>query len=318
MPAWRGLAQTEESAHNWDGVAGVLRAILDLDPNDEATRLKLARLLVAGGAPEQASKLVNAVTDDDTAGFHALKAVIAYKLKDTDTAVSEAQAALKIEPGNVDALVVLATDRIGQNDLTGALQLLSSNPKTQDKDMGTQLLKLKIYAQMKDFTAAEALLKDLIQGYPQNVAFQKQLVNFYIAQHRTDDAEKELRDIVAANPKDTQMGLALIQFMYATKGPAAARQEIVTRINAGGEIFPYQLALAGFDFDQGNVSDSFKLLDQLGHSDNAVQATKAKIMLAELISAPKKQRCGRKDCQRYSGDRSAQRRCAEDQSIHSA
>ena len=51
------------------------------------------------------------------------------KLKDTGTAVSEAQAALKIEPGNVDALVVLATDRIGQNDLTGALQLLSSNPQ---------------------------------------------------------------------------------------------------------------------------------------------------------------------------------------------
>ena len=287
LPAWRGLAQTEESAHNWGGLAGVLRAILDLDPNDEATRLKLAKLLVAGGAPDQASKLVNAVTDDDTAEFHALKAVIAYKLKDTGTAVSEAQAALKIEPGNVDALVVLATDRIVQNDLPGALQLLSRNPQTQDKDVGTQLLKLKIYAQMKDYTAAEAILKNLIQAYPQNVSFQKQLVNLYMAQHRTDDAEKELRDIVAANPKDTQLGLALIQFMYATKGPAAARQEIVTRINAGGEIFPYQLALAGFDFDQGNVSDSFKLLEQLGHSDNAAQATKAKIMLAELYQRQK-------------------------------
>ena len=71
------------------------------------------------------------------------------------------------------------------------------------------------------------------------------------------------------------------------KGAAAARQEIVARINAGGDIFPYQLALAGFDFDQGNVSDSFKLLDQLGHSDNAVQATKAKIMLAELYQRQK-------------------------------
>lgn len=282
LPAWRGLAQTEENAHHWEGVAVALRTILDLDPSDEVTRLKLAKLLVAGGAPEQAAKLVNAAADNNTAELHALKAVIAFKLKDTDTAVNEAQATLKIEPGNVDALVVLAADRLAQNDLTGAIQLLSRSPQTQDKDLGTQLLKLKIYAQMKDYAAAEGVLKGLIQASPQNVTFQKQLVNLYMAQHRPDDAEKELRDIVAANPKDTQSGLDLIRFEYSVKGAAAARQEIVAHINAGGDVFPYQLALAGFDYDQGNVSDSMKLLEQLGQSEPATQATKAKIMLAEL------------------------------------
>ncbi len=214
--------------------------------------------------------------------MHALKAIVALKLKDNDTAINEAQATLKIEPGNVDALAVLATDRIAQGDLPGALQLLSRSPQTQDKDVGTQLLKLKIYTQMKDYTTAETILRNLIQAFPQNVSLQKQLVNLYMAQHRTDDAEKELRDIVAKNPKDTQLGLALIRFMYATKGTAAARQEIIARVNANGDVFPYQLALAGFDYDQGNVSDSFKLLEQLGQSDSATQATKAKIMLAEL------------------------------------
>ena len=282
LPAWRGLAKTEESAQNWGGLASVLRGILDLDPSDQATRVKLVKLLIAGNAPDQASKLLSAATDDNTAELHALKAIVALKLKDNDTAINEAQATLKIEPGNVDALAVLATDRIIQGDLPGALQLLSRNPQTQDKDVGTQLLRLKIYAQMKDYATSESIIKNLIQAYPQNALYQKQLVNLYIAQHRTDDAEKELRGIVAASPKDTQLGLALIRFMYATKGAAAARQEIVARINAGGDVFPYQLALAGFDYDQGNVSDSLKLLEQLGQSDSATQATKAKIMLAEL------------------------------------
>src|SRR3984957_20550907 len=39
LPAWRGLAQTEETAHDWAGLVPVLRTVLDLDASDQATRL---------------------------------------------------------------------------------------------------------------------------------------------------------------------------------------------------------------------------------------------------------------------------------------
>ena len=199
--------------------------------------------------------------DTNDASLLALKAVIYLKLKDNDTAVHNAQAALKLEPGNVDALAVLAADRLANNDPTGALQFLSVNPQAQDNDLGTELLKLKIYAQSKDYPHVESLLKTLAERYPQNVAFRKQLVNLYVTQHRPDDAEKELRAIAASDPKNIQASLDLIQFLYTTEGPVAARQELVARINAGGDVFPYQLALAEFDFDQGKSDDSFKLLE---------------------------------------------------------
>ena len=82
-------------------------------------------------------------------------------------------------------------------------------------------------------------------------------------QHHPDDAEKELRDIAAAEPKNAQAGLALIRFYTRSKGPAAAHKELFARINAGGDVFPYQLALAEFDFDQGHADDSFKLVQSL-------------------------------------------------------
>jgi tetratricopeptide (TPR) repeat protein len=284
LPAWQGLAQTEEAAHHWEGLVPVLREILDLNPKDEATRVKLAKLLLAGGAAEQARKVLNDSTEpvDNNASLLALRAVISYKLKDTDAAIRDAQAALKIEPGNVDALIVLAADRMANNDPNGALQFLSTNPEAQDKDLGTQLFKLGIYAQLKDYTQLETLLVSLVDRYPQNVGFRKQLVNLYVTQHRPDDAEKQLRAIVAADPKNSQSGLDLIRFLYSVKGAAAAREELVNRVNAGGDIFPYQLALAEFDFDQGNVEDSFKLLQQLGDSSSSTQSVTAKIMLAEL------------------------------------
>jgi len=285
MPAWRGLAETAEATHDLQHLVSVLREILDLDPKDEATRLKLARLLLAAGDANASLKLVSESTDpnaDNNANLLALKAIISYRLKDKDTALHDAQAAIKIDPGNVDALVVLAADRLANNDPDGALQLLSTNPQTQDKDVGTQLFKLRIYLQQKDYTKAEALLKDLAQRFPENQAFPKQLVQLYTFQHRSDDAEKELRTIAAADPKNTQSGLDLIRFLYTVRGPAAARDEIVARINAGGDVFPYQLALAEFDYGQGKIDDSFNLLKTLGNSDSSTQAVTAKIMLAEL------------------------------------
>jgi tetratricopeptide (TPR) repeat protein len=284
LPAWRGLAQTEEDTHHWQGFASVLRTILDLDPKDEATRIKLAKFLLAAGAADQSLKLVNESSEPDTnnASLLALKAVIYYKLKDSDTALRDAHAALKIEPGNVDALVVLAADRLANNDPNGALQILASHPQTQDQDLGTQLFKLKIYAQLKDYAQLESLLQSLAKRDPHNLAFRKDLANLYMSQHRSDDAEKELRAIVAADPKNSQSGLDLIRFLFKVKGPAAARAELVARIKAGGDIFPYQLALAEFDFDQGKVDDSFKLLNTLSNSSSSTQAIKAKLMLAQL------------------------------------
>ena len=127
LPAWRGLAQSEEATRHWDGLIPALRAILDLDPKDAATRLKLARLLLAGGATKQSLTVINQASEPDAdAGLLALKAAVHYKLKDNDSALREARSALKIEPDNSDALIVLAADRLANNDPNGALELLSS------------------------------------------------------------------------------------------------------------------------------------------------------------------------------------------------
>jgi cellulose synthase operon protein C len=286
LPAWRGLAQTQEDIHNWPGLSQVLQTILDLDPKDQATRIKLARLLLAGGAFDRSLKLINESSEPDSnnASILALKAVIFYKLKDVDTAVRDAKEALKIEPGNADASVVLAADRLANNDPNAALQILSTAKQNEDRDVGVDLFKLKIYAQLKDYASVESILKKLVERYPQAIDFRKNLVNLYIAQHRPEDAEKELRAIAAADPKNQQYTLELIRFLYTVKGPAAAHDELIARINAGGEIFPYQLALAELEFDQGQIDDSFKALESLINSTSLTQAqiATAKVMLAEF------------------------------------
>ena len=285
LPAWRGLAAIDEQGHNWAELTGVLRTIADLDPKDTDAKLKLARLMLYGGATDEALKLVNGLeeADNSNANARALKAAILFKLKDNGGAVREAQTALSIDPNNVDAMIILAADRLKSGDPNGALQILNSGPVAHIAGLGVELFRIKIFEQLGDLPQVEALLKKLVDLYPQEVAFRRQLVKFYVDQHRPNDAESELRAIVAADPKSSAALLDLVRFLYVTKGPAPARSELVTRISAGGDVFTYQMALADFDYAQGNFADSFKLLELLTTDTSSPEhALAAKIKLAQM------------------------------------
>ena len=95
--------------------------------------------------------------------------------------------------------------------------------------------------------------------------------------------------MVAANPTDVGLEMEVIRLLGTTKGLAAARQELEARIKAGGQVSAYQIALAEFDFSQGNVKDSVSLLENLGSSaDSRDTALAAKVKLAELYFSTKK------------------------------
>ena len=284
VAAWLALAKIEELNRNFPGEVPYLRTVVELDPKDIADRLKLATLLVAQGGTEDALKLVNAVNDLDgrNADALALKAVILLRKKDATGALKDAQAALDIDPKNPTAMSVLAADRFANGDKRTALQILDkAESGSSDKDLGIELFKLKILEQTQDWTQAEALLKTLVERYPDG-GFRNQLIRLYLLQKRPDDAERELRADVAAKPNDSRPELALVRLLNTFKGPAVARQELVTRINAGKDVFPYQVALAQFDFAQGDFKGSEQLLKSLIANSSAENALTARLTLAQM------------------------------------
>src|SRR5579872_1902983 len=124
---------------------------------------------------------------------------------------------------------------------------------------------------------------------PENSGFRRQLIRFYIGQHRQDDAERELRKVIQASPANSEAELDLVRLLYAAKGPDAAKQELVARVRAGGEVFPYQIALAELSFSQGDFAESERLLQELaGHATSTEQAVAAQVKLAEMDIKRKK------------------------------
>src|SRR5262245_33055911 len=81
--AWRGLLEIETHNRNLEGMVPILRTIVELDPNDVEAKLKLGRLLVAGGALDQALELANAAIklDGRNASAFTLRGAVLLQLK---------------------------------------------------------------------------------------------------------------------------------------------------------------------------------------------------------------------------------------------
>jgi tetratricopeptide (TPR) repeat protein len=291
LPAWQSLAQVEELTHNWNALVPALRTVLELDPKDLTARLKLARLLLAGEAVDDALRLVNDAKEGDNQNpdLLALKAAILLKLKDSEGAVREAEAALKIDPANTGAMIVLAGNAWSRGDAKAALDILNNLPAAQQDEVGVALFKLSILEKTQDLPHAETLLQKLVNLYPKEINFKKELIRLYLSQRRYDDAEKEQRAVVAADPKNSVAQLDLVRLLNTTKGAAAAQQELMALINAGGDVFPYQLALAQLEFTQGKADEAEAMLKKLiSDGGTSEHAATAKIALAEIYLRQKK------------------------------
>jgi len=288
--AWRALAEIDETSRNWPGVVTDLRNIVELAPNDVSARLKLGKLLLLAGSSDEALRLASAgiELDNRSADLHALRAAVSFKLDDHTEAAREAQIALGLDPANADALMVLAVDRLGRGDPNGALALLQNPSVTHARDLennlGLQLLKIKLLGQTGDSNGVELALRRLVELNPQEPGYRKLLVNFYVAQRRVNDAEKEMRVLAAANPTNSELALSIIRFLYTIKkAPDAARQELNSHISAGGDVFPYQMALAEMDFAEGNLTSGRQLLERLIRAgDSPEHVRTARLALAQM------------------------------------
>jgi cellulose synthase operon protein C len=285
IEAWRALAGINERVKSYPNLFDNLRRIVELDPNDMDARLKLGKMLLAGGAPEAALRIVDGAGDaaNQNSGLLTLKAAIMLKMRDANGGLVEARKATELDPGDVDAAIMLASDKLSKRDTDGAMQVLSAPAIASKNDVRVEQIRAQIFAQKGDLVQAEDILHKLIEQKPENIGLHDQLARILVAERRFDDAERELRAIATANPQNTAAELNVVRFLSGVKGPAVAREELENRIKAGGDIFSYQIALADLDFSQGRFDQSVALLKGLINVPGSTEQTlTAQAKLAEF------------------------------------
>ena len=153
----------------------------------------------------------------------------------------------------------------------------------QDKDLGLQLFKIKVFEKLGDFPQIEVAAAEIDRALPRNLPFANNSSGSISISIDRMMPRKQLRAIAAADPKNSAAELDVVRFCSRPKGRRRRGQSLLPASAAGGDVFPYQMALAEFDFAQGNNADSFKLLETLASDTSSPEhALAAKIRLAEL------------------------------------
>src|SRR5258707_2471665 len=176
IEAWRALAGINERTKAYQALFENLRRIVELDPNDIDARLKLGKMLLAGGAPDAALRIVEGAGDaaNQNAGLHALKAAILVKMKDTSGGFLEARKATELDPGDVDAAIMLASEKLSKGDADGAMQILSAPAIASKNDSRVEQIRAQIFAHKGDLAQAESILHKLIDQNPKDFALRGQ------------------------------------------------------------------------------------------------------------------------------------------------
>jgi tetratricopeptide (TPR) repeat protein len=290
LPALRALARIEESERNWQALAATLRRVAAVDQSDVDARLRLGRIALLGGGFREALEWANAAIAiaDTNPNALALRAAILLKLGGESEAVREAARAREIDPGNAEATIVLAAARFARDDAEGALKILDSVPAPQNEDLGIELFRNIVDEKLGNVQRAQERLERLVARHPQEAVLQAQLLQFYLVRGHRDEAEQLLRKIAAANPADTKAGLDVVRFLNEVRGPAAARQELLARMQAGGDVFQYEMAFVDLELAEGNIAAGVQRLDAMIRDLKAAdRILAARVRLAQLYVSAK-------------------------------
>lgn len=206
----------------------LLNEVLLNEPNHLEALVKLSRLLLLAGKLDKAlekSDLSMKINNQDLSVL-SLRAAVMLKLDDAPAAIKLANQVLIKDPEYVNALMILATERLTAGDATKAVEYLDQGLKKNRKHIALQLLKIKALEKLNKFDLVESTYKNIINFYPKVRGFKAALAQFYLKDKRTDDAENIFREIIKNNPTDLKAKYKLVQFINSTKGADAGLKQL--------------------------------------------------------------------------------------------
>ena len=289
IPALYGMSLVEEKQGNLQGVRGYLSRVLDLDPKHLEANVKFGRFMLLAGRLDKALEHSDTAMSLDSAhaGALSLKAAVLYKLDDKEGAIEFAKKSLQSEPGNNDAISVLAAERISAGQVEEAIAYLDQGLAVDEKNVSLLLIKIQSLDSIDRTDEAEKVLRQLAEYYPEQKGFRTALVSFYIRHERVEEAEREVRAIAESLPDDLRANLDVVRFVNGLRGPDEGQKELDRLIAGGGpNVFSYQLALARLQFSAGKRDEPKQLLlGIIENEDSEENKLEAKNRLAELLIA---------------------------------
>ena len=222
-------ALKERSLGNIYESAKLLRACLDMDPDNHAVLYDLALTYRVQGKAAEALPLVEQAAELDPTNiwYLSLLAENYLDLGQIENAEKTYERIAVIAPERLETFYELSMVKYGRGDIKGAIEELD---KLEDKVGFTEELfqqKHVLYMEAGMTDQAEVELKKAIEAYPADPLYYGMLAELYQSQGKNDLAMENYQKILEFDPENGRVHLALYEFYDERGEKEKARESIM-------------------------------------------------------------------------------------------
>jgi tetratricopeptide (TPR) repeat protein len=239
-------ARLELAAGNAASAVSLADSAIAVEPGSREARLILARALVAtrefGRADEQVKALMQGVPP--SADLFAMQGMVLSGLGNRPAARAAFERAAALAPGAAEPLTGLVALDLADKKPEEARARVDRQLKAAPDDPALLLLGARLNLQLKDFAAAEPMLRKVITLQPSQLPAYDLLGNLYFTQQRHEEALREFDALSQRQPDNvgaaTMSGIILEAMGKGEE--ARARYEAVVQRNPRAAVASNNLA----------------------------------------------------------------------------
>jgi tetratricopeptide (TPR) repeat protein len=297
VEARRAYAQAVREAGELQDAFGQFLRLVEQRPDDLEGHVALAQMAIETQQWEQlrrhGSRAIELAPEDPR--IPPIEATLAYAdaIENEDEAARSAAAeaaatALGNDPENLGLHRIQIDAALRGGDQSLALERVDTALGIAPHDRDLHNLRLTLLAQREDAEGVEAQLTDMVARFPEDQSLTATLLRFHIARGEVDAAEAFLRERIAgASAEDTELRVALVQFLLEHDGADAALDELDEMIAENPDRTVYRVLRASIRFDVGEQEEAIETLQALIDAGEMPQAdlNEARITLAQMLAA---------------------------------
>jgi tetratricopeptide (TPR) repeat protein len=261
-------------------------------PDDLDTRLILSELAFSGNNWEElerhGNEAVALAPQDPRAQIVGLaidyrNAVAADDFVTSAALAKDAETSLGQTPDSEILRSILVDSAVRRSDFAEAITQIDALIALDPDRKQFHSQRLGIISQTNDTDAVEAQLRDMVARFD-DTADKANLLRFYLALGRTDDAEGFLRENSDPSDADPTAFTDLIRFVAEIRGRDAALVEIERAIAANPNPAPFRALRAGLTYLDGNEAAGIaELEDILSTAEDSAETRSIKLQLARML-----------------------------------
>lgn len=258
----RALAEMAIETGDWDEVERHGRAAAELAPDEPAIQSVLVAL-------------------------DYRSATVAQNDLDRTQAFEEAQALLETDPSLLSAHQVVVDKLLQDQNWPEALAALDAVLAVAPDIRTNYMFRLGVLEQLGDTDGLEDQLRDMVAKFPDDEEIGGLLLNWYLTNDKPEEAERLLRERIVPDAQSPDDQIALIQFLYSTRGLEPALAEIESAVTTSDQhAGVFRSLRAAFMYESGDADRAIaELEDVLSTAKASAETNDIRTTLARMLVA---------------------------------